>query len=78
MIHTFELSTSEKQAEHSKDSSTEIFFTPEAIKPMTPAEMARLAAIRDKDIDYSDIPQLDDDFPQKAVRGLMYRPVTQP
>ena len=45
---------------------------------MTPAERARLAAIRDEAIDYSDIPQLDDDFPQNAIRGLMYRPVTQP
>ena len=75
MVNASELSASEKRTENRKVSSTEIFFKPEDTKPMTPTEMACLAAIRDEDIDYSDIPQLDDDFPKKAVRGLMYRPV---
>lgn len=75
MANTSELSSSENRTESRKISSTEIFFKPENSKPMTPTKMARLAAIRDEDIYYSDIPQLDDDFPQKTVRGLMYRPV---
>ena len=78
MSDTAQLSASEKQTEERVDSSTEVFFKPEDCQPITPAEMARLATILDEDIDYSDIPQLDDDFPKKAVRGLMSRPVHQP
>ena len=78
MSNTSKLSASEKRTEEKAAFSTEVFFKPEDCQPMTPAERARLAAIRDEAIDYSDIPQLDDDFPQNAIRGLMYRPVTQP
>lgn len=35
----------------------------------------RIDAMKDVDIDYSDIPQLDDNFPLKAVRGRLYRPI---
>ena len=44
-------------------------------KPLTNEERRRLLNIRDEDIDYSDIPQIPDDFADEAVRGLLYRPV---
>lgn len=56
MSDTAKLSSSENRTESRKVSSTEIFFKPENSKPMTPTEMTRLAAIRDEDINCSDIP----------------------
>lgn len=46
--------------------------------PLTEAEQKALrehGPITDDKIDYSDIPQLDDDFWDNAVRGQFYRPV---
>lgn len=48
------------------------------VPPLSDEEMAALRAeppADDSEIDYSDIPQLDDDFWENAVRGLFYRPV---
>lgn len=36
---------------------------------------AKLDAMSDAEIDYSDIPKLDDEFFKKAVRNPFYRPV---
>lgn len=47
-------------------------------KPLTNEERRRLLNIRDVDIDYSDIPQIPDNFADEAVRGLLYRPVKNP
>jgi uncharacterized protein (DUF4415 family) len=41
------------------------------------AELAALAALPDSEIDYSDIPPLNDEWFPKAVRGRFYRPVKQ-
>jgi uncharacterized protein (DUF4415 family) len=46
--------------------------------PLTPTqrrEVARLAAASDRQIDYSDIPQLTPNFWKNAVRNPFYRPV---
>ena len=49
--------------------------------PLTSAqeeELRRLAAMRDQDIDYSDIPHLTEDFGREAVRFRdrhLYRPI---
>lgn len=39
------------------------------------AEIKALAAMPDEQIDYSDIPPLDDSFWQKAVQNPFYKPV---
>lgn len=39
--------------------------------------IARLDAIKDGDIDYSDIPPLADEFWKTAARSLLYRPTKQ-
>jgi uncharacterized protein (DUF4415 family) len=47
-------------------------------KPLTPAhrrEIATLSAKPDGEIDYSDMPQLTDNFFKNAVRNPFYRPV---
>lgn len=52
-------------------------FDPANPPPLTGAqreELARLAAMPDEDIDFSDIPPLGDDFWKNAVRGKFYRP----
>lgn len=38
---------------------------------------ARIDAIKDKDIDYSDIPPLTDEFWKTAARSPLYRPTKQ-
>jgi uncharacterized protein (DUF4415 family) len=38
------------------------------------AELQALAEMPDSEIDYSDIPSLDDEFWKNAVRGKFYRP----
>jgi uncharacterized protein (DUF4415 family) len=38
------------------------------------AELAALAALPDSEIDYSDIPPLDEAFWKNAVRGRFYKP----
>jgi uncharacterized protein (DUF4415 family) len=46
--------------------------------PLTAAqqrEVAALAALADENIDYSDIPPLDDRFWSNAIRNPFYRPV---
>ena len=48
--------------------------------PMTPARKRRLAELAqrpDSEIDFSDIPPLDDSFWKNAVRNPFYRPVKQ-
>jgi hypothetical protein len=39
------------------------------------ADYAKLDAMSDAKINYSDIPKLDDEFFKKAVRNPLYRPV---
>ena len=46
------------------------------LPPMTDEALARLDAIKDEDIDYSDIPELDDSFFENAWQGDM-PPVTE-
>ena len=41
------------------------------------AELAALGAMREGDIDYSDIPALPDDFWKDAQRGRFYKPIKQ-
>ena len=48
--------------------------------PMTPArkrKLARLAARPDSEIDFSEIPPLNESFWKNAVRNPLYRPVKQ-
>ena len=55
-------------------------FDPTNPPPLTDAqreELARLAKMKDEDIDFSDIPPLTEKFWQNAVRGRFYRPVKQ-
>ena len=52
-------------------------FDPANPPPLTEAqreELARLAAMKDEDIDFSDIPRLGEDFWKNAVRGKFFRP----
>ena len=49
-------------------------FKPEEIPPITKKELDRIAAIRDEDIDYSDIAPIDPKQWKNAVRGKFYRP----
>lgn len=49
-----------------------VFRRLEDIRP-TQDWRKRLDALKDVTIDYSDIPQLDDNFPKEAVRGLFYQ-----
>ena len=47
---------------------------------MTPARkrrLAKLAALPDSTIDYSDIPELDESFFKHAIRNPYYRPVKE-
>ena len=51
---------------------------PNNLPPLTPEQVAELDALskkRDEDIDYSDIPPLDEKFWQNAVRNPFFRPV---
>jgi len=51
------------------------------LPPLTEAEKAELRALAqrpDSEIDYSDIPPLDDAFWERAVRNPWYRPVKTP
>ena len=50
---------------------TTVTFELKNKKPMTDEERRRLLNIRDEDIDYSDTPQIPDDFADEAVRGLL-------
>jgi uncharacterized protein (DUF4415 family) len=52
-------------------------FDPTNPPPLTNAqreELAHLAAMKDEDIDFSDIPRLGEDFWKNAVRGKFFRP----
>ena len=51
-----------------------VFRRLEDIRP-TEDWRKRLDALKDVPIDYSDIPQLDDNFSKEAVRGRFYRPL---
>ena len=53
----------------------EVTIRREAIRPLSETARRRIEAIRDEDIDYSDIPPLDDNFLKGAVRGRFYRPM---
>jgi hypothetical protein len=39
--------------------------------------LKRIAEIKDEDIDFSDIPELTDEWFARAVRGKFYRPVKE-
>ena len=41
-------------------------------------QLKRLAALRESDIDTSDIPELTVEQLRRAIRGLMYRPIKTP
>ncbi|WP_017295976.1 hypothetical protein [Geminocystis herdmanii] len=52
------------------------------IPPMTEQRMKEIIAIPDEDIDYSDIPELDDDFFKNAqsvnyAKAERYKPITK-
>jgi uncharacterized protein (DUF4415 family) len=40
-------------------------------------ELAALDAMRDEDIDFSDIPEITDEQWSRAVRGKFYQPITE-
>jgi uncharacterized protein (DUF4415 family) len=54
-----------------------VSYTPETMPPVSQEEWDRLAAIKDEDIDYSDIPPLDTLSlrPKPLVDRGMYKPV---
>ena len=55
-----------------------VSYTPETLPPLTEAQIAnlkRLAALPDSEIDTSDIPELTAEQWRHAVRGRFYRPV---
>jgi uncharacterized protein (DUF4415 family) len=55
-----------------------VSHTLETLPPLTEtqkAELRTLFARPDSEIDYSDIPQLTEDFWENAVRGRFYKPV---
>lgn len=57
-----------------------VSHTPETLPPLTDAQrkhLAELAALPDKSIDTSDIPELTDEAWATGVRGRFYRPVKQ-
>ena len=57
-----------------------VSYTPETLPPLTEAQIAnlkRLAALPDSEIDTSDIPELTAEQWKHAVRGRFYRPVKQ-
>jgi uncharacterized protein (DUF4415 family) len=45
--------------------------------PLTDEQRAELRALKDRPIDFSDIPELPPDAFKNAVRGKFYRPVKQ-
>ncbi len=45
--------------------------------PLTDEQRAQLRALKDRPIDFSDIPELPPDAFKNAVRGKFYRPVKQ-
>ena len=52
----------------------EVVLRRQDLHPISEETRKRIAAIRDEDIDCSDIPQLKDSFLAGAVRGRFYRP----
>jgi len=48
---------------------------PPALSEKQKAQLKALADMPDSDIDYSDIPPLDDDFWKYAIRNPFYKPV---
>ena len=52
-------------------------LNPPPLSERSKAELARLATMRDEDIDYSDAPPLDDSFWKNAVRNPFFRPIKQ-
>jgi uncharacterized protein (DUF4415 family) len=54
-----------------------VSYTPETMPPVSQEEWDRIAAIKDEDIDYSDIPHLSTlkPRPRPTVDSDMYRPV---
>lgn len=48
---------------------------PPSLTEAQKAELARLAAMPDEEIDFSDIPPLDEKFWANAQRGRFYRPI---
>jgi uncharacterized protein (DUF4415 family) len=44
------------------------------LPPLTEAQKAQLNALKHRKIDYSDIPQLDDGFVERAIRNPLYKP----
>jgi len=60
--------------------STTVYYktdlnTPPALSEQQKARLKALDAMPDSEIDYSDIPPLDDDFWQHAVRNPYYKPI---
>ena len=54
-----------------------VVYTLEAGTPLTEEQRAELRALKDRPIDFSDIPELPPDAFKNAVRGKFYRPVKQ-
>jgi uncharacterized protein (DUF4415 family) len=55
-----------------------VSYTPETLPPLTAAQIAnlkKLVARPDSEIDFSDIPELTDEQWKNAERGRFYRPV---
>jgi uncharacterized protein (DUF4415 family) len=48
---------------------------PPPLTPRQKAELEKLAAMPESEIDFSDIPRLDAHFWKSAVRGSLYKPV---
>jgi len=45
------------------------------LPPLTKAQMARLRALKSRDIDYSDIPPLTETFLENSIRNPFFKPV---
>lgn len=54
-----------------------VVFRREPGTPLTEREREMLRALKDRPIDFSDIPELPPDAFKNAVRGKFYRPVKQ-
>ncbi len=54
-----------------------VVFRREPGTPLTQREREMLEALKDRPIDFSDIPELPPDAFKNAVRGRFYRPVKQ-